>query len=245
MDIEAEKKRAALQAVALIEDGMLVGLGAGSTAEYAIHEIGSRVATGLRITGVATFRRTRALAERLSIPLLEMEDVPRLDLTIDGADEVDLGLRAIKGGSGAMLREKIVASASDRMIVIADSSKLVSVLGRFSLPVEVLPFACASARRQLEEICPHVEQRRTKSGAPFITDQKAYIFDLPLGQIEDPSALARQLGSIPGLIGHGLFLNEVTMAIIAQCGATRIIDRPEAAARKSCRGHSSRLFRRR
>ncbi|MFL6785018.1 MAG: ribose-5-phosphate isomerase RpiA [Sphingomicrobium sp.] len=233
MEIEAEKKRAALQAVALIEDGMLVGLGTGSTAEYAIREIASKVATGLRVTGVATSRRTRALAERLSIPLLEMEDVPRLDLCIDGADEVDLELRAIKGGGGAMLREKIVASASDRMIVIADSSKLVAALGRFPLPVEVLPFARASARRQLDEICPQVEQRRTQSGEPFLTDQEAYIFDLPLEEIEDPPTLARELESIPGLIGHGLFLNEVGTAIVGQRGATKIIDRIEPGARKS------------
>ena len=230
MDLEAEKKAAALQAVALIEDGMLVGLGTGSTAGYAIHEIASKVRAGLRMKGVATSRRSRALAERLSIPLLEMEDVPRLDLCIDGADEVDPELRAIKGGGGAMLRERIVASASDRMIVIADSSKLVAALGRFPLAVEVLPFARASAQRRLQEICPQAGQRRTQSGEPFLTDQEAYIFDLPFGEIEDPPTLARDLESIPGLIGHGLFLSEVGTAIIGRRGGPKIIDRLEPDA---------------
>jgi ribose 5-phosphate isomerase A len=231
LEVEAEKKRAAVEAAALIEDGMLVGLGTGSTAQYAVLEIGSRVAAGLRMTGVATSRRTSALAERLSIPLLAMEDVPRLDLTIDGADEVDPELRAIKGGGGAMLREKIVSSASDRMIVIADPSKLVPVLGRFPLPVEVLPFARASALRQLEGICPGVEQRRAAGGKPFLTDQEAFIFDLPLGKIDAPQALAGRLESIPGVIGHGLFLDEVTTAIIGERGTTRVIDRPHPGLR--------------
>lgn len=224
-DLEAEKRRAALAAVDEVRDGMCVGLGTGSTAEHAVRELGSRVADGLRIIGVATSRRTDALARSLAIPLVEMAQVSSIDLTIDGADEIDAALRAIKGGGGAMMREKIVAAASDRVIIAADSSKLVATLGRFRLPVEVLPFASSYARRELDSLCSATEQRRLENGEPYLTDQGAYIFDLGFGQIEDPEGVAAALQSIPGVIAHGLFLKEIDMAVIGVGEETNVLVR--------------------
>ncbi|MEA3051407.1 MAG: ribose 5-phosphate isomerase [Sphingomonadales bacterium] len=224
-DKEAEKKQAASRAVDEVRDGMLVGLGTGSTAEYVVREIAARIARGLRITATSTSRATEALARSLAIPLVAFEAVARVDLTIDGADEVDSGLRAIKGGGGAMLREKIVAAASDRMVVAVDSSKLVPILGRFPLPVEVLPFAASFAARRLEELGPGPRRRTTSDGSPFLTDQKAYIFDLPLGAIPDPEGLARTLERLPGLIGHGLFLDEIDTVVVGEGEGVRVLRR--------------------
>lgn len=215
---EADKKTAALRAVEYVTDGMLVGLGTGSTANYAIKAIGARVKDGLRITAVATSNASAELAHSLSIPVIDFAQVSRVDLTIDGADEIDGHLRAIKGGGGAMMREKIVAAASDRMIVIADAGKRVDVLGAFRLPIEVLPFAAAYVQTQLQSICTGTVQRMQADGqTPYITDQNAYVFDMPFGRIDNPEHLAAQLVRIPGVIAHGLFLDEVDMCITA-CG---------------------------
>lgn len=224
-DLDAEKANAAAHAVNDVQDGMLVGLGSGRTSAYAVRFLARRIAAGLRITGTATSRTTGMLAESLGIPLEPFERVTRVDLTIDGADEITAELHAIKGGGGALLREKVVAAASDRMIVIADSGKLVPRLGRFPLAVEVLPFACASVMRRLEVFGVPVIRRMT-SGGPFVTDQGGYILDIAFGSIPEPEAIAATLDAIPGLLEHGLFLSEIDMAVIGRGDSVEIIRRP-------------------
>lgn len=225
-DLEAQKKRAALRAVAEIADGMLVGLGTGSTTNYAIEEIGRRIREdGLRITATATSARTGQQATALAIPLRAMGDIERLDLVIDGADEIDPQLRAIKGGGGALFREKIVAAAADRMIVIGDSSKPVVTLGKFKLPVEVHPFALQSVWRRLEKLGAPVTLRTEKDSSRFVTDQQANIFDIAFERIDDTFALAHTLESIPGLIAHGLFIDLIDVAMIGVDDGVTIINR--------------------
>ncbi len=227
-DLEAEKALAARRAVDEIRDGMRVGLGTGSTAAYAIREIAKRVMAGLKITAAATSHATQELASGLGIPVIPFEQLAQLDLTIDGADEVDPGLNAIKGGGGALLREKIVAAASDRMIVIVDSSKFVAQLGRFKLPVEVLPFACAFVERKiLESFNIHAQKRMRPDVTPFLTDQQNYILDLHFGVIDNPAGLAAQLEAIPGIIEHGLFLTEVDEVFVGRQNHVEILTRRE------------------
>lgn len=199
-----EKRLAAEAAVAEVEDGMLVGLGTGSTAAFAVRRLGARVAQGLRVRAVATSRATEDLARASGIAVLDFADVPRLDVTVDGADEIDPRFFAIKGGGGAMLREKVVAAASDRMIVVADSSKRVPAIGARPVPVEVLPFARAS----LLAILGDQAVLRMRDGALYQTDNGNWVADCGLS-LEDPGAVARWLDSIPGVLGHGLFLDEV------------------------------------
>lgn len=222
-DLEAEKALAAARAVQEVEDGMLVGLGTGTTSAYAIRMIGQRVAEGLRITGTATSRAAEAIALSVGIPLVAFDTVVRVDLTIDGADEIDPHLRAIKGGGGALLREKIVASASDRVISIVDSTKPVAQLGRFRLPIEIMPFAGAYVEDCLKRFSVPVA-RRMAGSAPFVTDQGNHIVDISFGTIVDPDHLARELESIPGIIEHGLFLSEIDMAVIARGDKIEIIE---------------------
>lgn len=214
-DLEAEKALAARRAIDEVETGMLVGLGTGSTMAYAIRELGARVAKGLRIKAVATSSTSEALARSLGIELLPGPDVASVDLAIDGADEIDPALNAIKGGGGALLREKVVAASADRMIVIVDSSKPVERLGRFKLPLEVLPFASAWVTRSLKELGVDVGPRM-RDGAPYLTDQGNYIFDAPFNTIDDPASLAAALDRIPGIVEHGLFLTEIDLAMIGR-----------------------------
>ena len=223
---DREKALAAARAMPEVRDGMLVGLGTGSTAAYAVRAIAARVRDGLRITATATSTATEALARSLGIEPVAFERVARLDLTIDGADEIDHQLRAIKGGGGALLREKVVAAASDRMIVIADGGKLVDTLGRHPLPVEVLPFAAASVERALAEFGVPAPRRRSADGTDYLTDQDAYVYDLAFGTIAHPEAVARRLEGVPGLIGHGLFLGLVDVAYVAEGENVRVLGMP-------------------
>ncbi|MEN2786185.1 ribose-5-phosphate isomerase RpiA [Sphingomonas qilianensis] len=225
-DLEAQKQRAALRAAAEVADGMLLGLGTGSTATYAIREIARRMREeGLRLTAIATSSATGALAVSLGIPLRSMGEIDQLDLVIDGADEIDPALRAIKGGGGALFREKIAAAAAVRMIVIGDSSKPVETLGRFKLPVEVHPFALRSVQHQLEALGAPIALRSRADGAPFATDQQANIFDVAFDRIDDAGALARMLEAMPGVLAHGLFIDLVDTAIIGTEDGVSITNR--------------------
>lgn len=200
---------------------MRLGLGTGSTAAHFITLLAERVRSGLTVTGVPTSEASHAQAEREGVPLTTLDDTPELDLTVDGADEIDDALRLIKGGGGALLREKIVAAASRRMIVIADGSKRVPRLGRFPLPVEVVPFGLGATRRAIleavEEVGCEGELRLRRSGEdqPFETDGGHYIVDAHLGRIEAPERLAAALAAIPGVVEHGLFLGLASGAIVA------------------------------
>lgn len=198
---EQEKKNAAREAVKLIRDHQVVGLGTGSTAVLAIHEIGERVRQGLVIQGVPTSNSTAALARELSIPLVDINSVAHIDITIDGADEFTKELHLVKGGGGALLREKIVAVKTLQEVIIADSSKYVERLGKFRLPVEVIPFASGYVLRELEKLNGKGEVR----GAPFVTDEGNYIIDVDFKTIEDPVRLSAQLKNITGVVEHGLF----------------------------------------
>jgi ribose 5-phosphate isomerase A len=211
---------------------MLIGLGTGTTSQHFVELLGERVRGGLNVVAVATSEATQAQAERAGIPLATLDEAPRLDLTVDGADEISPDLIAIKGGGGALLHEKIVAAASARMIVIADESKWVQVLGRFSLPIEIVPFGCSSTRRAVENAaaasqCPGPALlRRTKDGHPFVTDGGHWILDAALENIPDPPALALRLSQIPGVVEHGLFVGLVKAAIIANSAGVRMIENP-------------------
>lgn len=222
---ENEKALAASRAVEEIRDGMLVGLGTGSTANYALRGIAQRLRSGLRMTATATSEATAALAKSLNIPLVPFNGISRVDLTIDGADEIDPQFRAIKGSGGALLREKVVAAASDREIIVVDSTKLVAVLGGFKLPVEVLPFAAAFAERSLREFDAPVVRRVQADGSAYTTDQGAYIYDIAFGVIADPESLARRIERIPGVIEHGLFLDQIDTVIVATGETVQVSNR--------------------
>lgn len=223
MTIDAEKALAGEASVAEVQSGMLVGLGTGSTATQAIRALGVRVAQGLAIRAVATSRASEALARKLAIPVLDFADVPRIDLTIDGADEIDDRLFAIKGAGGAMLREKVVAAASDRMVVIADSSKRVAAIGAVPVPVEILPFARASLLAALGQGA----SLRLRDGDPYVTDNGNWIADCRF-DLDDPAKTAAWLNGIPGLLGHGLFLAEVDAAYVATGAVVSRLERDEA-----------------
>jgi ribose 5-phosphate isomerase A len=203
------KRAAALAAVAQVQGGMLVGLGTGSTAFFAIEALAQAVREGLRVKAVATSRRTAQQAARGGIELLDLADVARIDLCIDGVDEIDPQLRAIKGAGGAMLREKIVARMADRMIAIADGSKAVERLGAQPVPVEVLPLARSFAARALTDLGAEPVLRLDDKGAPVATDQGNIILDCHFGTGADWAALATEMQAIAGVMGHGLFLSEV------------------------------------
>ena len=232
MEIEKLKRAAAGRALEMVTPGMKLGLGTGSTAKHFVELLAERVQGGLAIVGVPTSETTRLQAERLGVPLTTLEETPELDLTIDGADEIAPDLSVIKGGGGALLREKIVAAASARMIVIADATKWVPVLGRFSLPVEVNMYGFAATRRAVEKAtaemgCPGPAMlRRTKEGHPFVTDGGHWILDAALERIPDPASLGARLCQIPGVVEHGLFIGLVTTAILADPAAgIRVIDK--------------------
>jgi ribose 5-phosphate isomerase A len=211
-----EKKAAARASLAFVRDGDIVGLGSGSTAEYAVRFLGGRVQGGLKIRGIPTSQRTREIAESVGIPMTTLEEFPEIDVTIDGADEIDPELQLIKGGGGALLREKIVASASKRMVVIADSSKRVQVLGKFPLPVEVIPMAEPLLFKKIAALGASVRPRRYANGNPLVTDEGHHILDCHFGQIPDPRALASQLDSLTGIVEHGLFVDMATVALIGK-----------------------------
>lgn len=207
------KQRAAAAAAELITDGMILGLGTGTTASYLVQILGERVRQGLRIQGVPTSEATRQLAIAEGVPLTTLEEQPVLDLCLDGADEVDSDLNLIKGGGGALLREKIVASAARQRIIMVDVSKCVDCLGAFPLAVEVIPFGWEVTRRQLEQFggVPTLRQREEN---PFVTDQGHYIIDCALSQIEDAPKLNHQLNQLPGVVENGLFVDMTDRLII-------------------------------
>ena len=215
------KKLAAARALELVTPGMRLGLGTGSTAKHCVDRLGARVASGLDVLCVTTSEVTQAQALALKIPLSTLDETPELDLTIDGADEIDDQLRLIKGGGAAHLREKIVAAASARMLVIADGSKHVSTLGRFPLPIEVVPFGLKATEIAIAKLLKSqglpqdLRLRKTADGSPLVTDGGHFILDAHLGRIERPEALADALNRIPGVVEHGLFLGLCTGAILA------------------------------
>ncbi|MGN6468714.1 MAG: ribose-5-phosphate isomerase RpiA [Rhizobiaceae bacterium] len=228
MDAKAAKREAARAALEYVETGMLLGIGSGSTAEEFVRLLAARVAGGLRIVGVPTSERTAALCRETGVPLSDLDETPHLDLAIDGADEIDPQLALIKGGGGALLREKIVAAAADRMIVIADNSKLVEMLGRFSLPVEVNRFGLAATRLAIEKSAKGLGLSgpltlRMTSGQPFVTDGGHFIVDASFGRIPDTRALSNALYAIPGVVEHGLFLGMADTAIVAGTDGVRTL----------------------
>ena len=236
---EIAKYVSARRAVDLVEDGMRVGLGTGSTAAWMVRALGRRMRDeGLRIEGMPTSAQTAALAGSCGIPLIAPDDLTRLDLTIDGADEVDGGFSLIKGGGGALLQEKIVAAASDRMVVITDPSKRVAMLGSFPLPVEVIAFGWRATRAHLETFLAgaDVDGRkialRTEPDAPFRTDEGNLILDLHLGRIGDASALALGIAAIPGVVEHGLFLDICDAVIVGAADGTVELQRAGSTERE-------------
>jgi ribose 5-phosphate isomerase A len=235
MSAEQWKQLAAERAAELVEDGMTLGLGTGSTAARFVDLVGRRVKDGLKIRCVPTSEATRVQAERLGIPLISLDQHPFLDLTVDGADELDDELRLIKGGGGALLIEKIVATASGRMVVIADHTKRVDTLGRFPLPLEVVRFGLAATRNMVEVLAGDVgcageiKLRMRPDGQPFITDSGNVILDCAFGRIAEPEALDDALKLIPGVVENGLFLGIADAAIIAGPDGVVMLERDEDA----------------
>lgn len=220
MDAASLKEQVGQAAAVEVETGMRLGIGTGSTAEAFVRALARRVSEGLRIVGVATSERTATLCRELGVPIATLEELPELDLTIDGADELDGQLRLVKGGGGALLREKIVAAASARMLVIADVSKKVETLGAFPLPIEVNGFGIVSSLIAIEKagnllgLTGGLALRKIGE-SPFVTDGGHLIVDASFGRIPDPEALSAALHAIPGVVEHGLFLGLANAALLA------------------------------
>jgi ribose 5-phosphate isomerase A len=228
MDAKAMKIEAARAALERVTSGMRLGIGTGSTAEEFVRLLAVKVAEGMKIIGVPTSERTAALCVQLGVPLSTLEETPELDLTIDGADEVDADLSLIKGGGGALLREKIVASASAKMIVIADESKIVDTLGRFPLPIEVNRFGLKATGIAVRKAAASLGLSgpltlRMTGGEPFVTDGGHLILDASFGRIPDARALSDALHAIPGVVEHGLFLGLADLAVIAGSSGIRTL----------------------
>jgi len=223
------KKQAAQAALAHVRAGMKLGLGTGSTAAHFVEGLGHMVRDGLDVVGLPTSEQTAQQAARAGIELSSLDKMPRLDLTVDGADEIGPDLVLIKGGGGALLREKIVANASERMIVIADESKVVDVLGAYALPIEVVSFGLAATRIAIEKAAGRLGLAgelalRQHAGRAFRTDSGNVIFDASFCPISDPQALACALAAIPGVVEHGLFIGLANTALIAEAGGIREIN---------------------
>ena len=231
MNLEELKRQAAARALEYVKSGMKLGLGTGSTARHFVELLGARVREGLDVIGVPTSEATRDDAIRCGIRLTTLDEVDRLDLTVDGADEIDPALNLIKGGGGALLREKIVAAASDRMIVIADDTKWVETLGRFPLPIEVIPFGLGATQRAIEKafvasgVAGQLVVRKARDGHVFVTDGGHWIVDAHLGRIGDAPRLAQSLGLIPGVVEHGLFIGLASVAMLAGSQGIRVVER--------------------
>lgn len=233
MDADALKKQAAARALELVRPGMRLGLGTGSTAKHFVDLLGAKVAAGFSVLCVATSEVTQAQALSLGIPMSTLDETPELDLTVDGADEVDPELRLIKGGGAALLREKIVAAASARMVVIADDGKLVQRLGRYPLPIEVVPFGLEATRRAVAAAIEasgsagELVLRKRPDGSVLVTDGGHYILDAHLGAIAEPERLAQALNVVPGVVEHGLFIGLASGAILAGARGLTILGRIE------------------
>ncbi|MBU6463153.1 MAG: ribose-5-phosphate isomerase RpiA [Bradyrhizobium sp.] len=231
MNMDELKRQAAARALEQVRNGMRLGLGTGSTAKHFVELLGERVRAGLDVVGVPTSEVTRADALRCGIRLTTLDDIDRLDLVVDGADEIDPTLNTIKGGGGALLREKIVAAASERMIVIADDSKWVATLGRFPLPVEVIPFGLAATRHAMAKafaeggVSGQMVIRKGKDGHVFVTDGGHWIVDAHLERITDAPRLAGLLNVIPGVVEHGLFIGLASTVILAGSEGIRVVER--------------------
>ncbi|RZM24686.1 MAG: ribose-5-phosphate isomerase RpiA [Pedobacter sp.] len=221
---EKEKKIAALEAVKFVKSNDIVGLGTGSTAYYAILEIGRLVKEGLQVQCIPTSVQTETLARSLDIPLMELQDASSIDVTIDGADEFTTGLNLIKGGGAALFREKIVASLTKMEIIIADKAKKVDLLGKFKVPVEVVPLAINYAAQQIEALGGSAVLRK-KEGEIVVTDNRNYILDADFGLIEDPATLAEHLNQIEGVLAHGLFIGLTSMIIVGEGEQTTVYHR--------------------
>ncbi len=228
------KKAAAAQAIeTFLKEGMTIGLGSGTTSRWFVRILGERVAKGLRVTGVPSSKSTGQLAQEVGVSLADLNDVAQLDLTIDGADEIDPKGRMIKGGGANLLWEKIVACASARMVCIVDESKLVGTLGRFPLPIEVIPFAWRSTERHLRKLFeksglgnPKIDMRGGFD-TPLITDSGHYLLDCHLEQIPEPEKLGEKVKQIPGVVEHGLFIGIATDAVVGhQTGAAEVLAFP-------------------
>lgn len=234
MSQDDQKKRAALEALNYIHDDMIVGLGTGSTANHFIKGLGERARHGLRVKTVATSTASESLARELGIKVLDLSEVPHIDITVDGADEVDRHFRLIKGGGGALLREKIVANASSEMIVVVDASKLVDRLGLFPLPVEIIPFGhlktCEFVMRAIEDANCDGAEWTLRQGADgnFVTDQGNFIVDCHALSIPDPEKLANALSNIPGVVEHGLFIDMCARVIVGTDTDCQILERSKS-----------------
>ena len=213
---EKEKEAAGRAAAKLVQDGDVVGLGTGSTAYFTVIALGERVKAGLKIVGIPTSEQTAGLARAVGIPLTTLDERPEIDIAIDGADEVDPNLNLIKGGGGALLREKVVASASKRMVVVADSGKMVAALGKFPLPVEVIAFARTVIEKKIVSLGGSPKLRARPDGSTFLTDNGNEILDCSFGRIADPAALAQALNETAGVVEHGLFIGVAKMAMIGR-----------------------------
>ena len=213
---DQEKEAAARASLQFVKDGQVVGLGTGSTAAYFIKLLGDEVKRGLRIRGIPTSVRSGELAASLGIPLTTLDECQEIAVTVDGADEVDPQMRLIKGGGGAMLREKIVASATKQLVIVADESKQVSVLGKFPLPVEVIKFAQALVAKEIAALGAQVSVRTGADGKPFVTDEHNHILDCRFGQIPDADGLAQKLSDMPGVVEHGLFIGMASVVLFAR-----------------------------
>ena len=235
MSNDALKVAAAERAIEFVENGMRLGLGTGSTAAKFVDLLGKKVAGGLDVVCVATSQATQEQAEALGIRMATLDDVPFLDLTVDGADEIDGDLRLIKGGGGALLREKIVATASGRMVVIADASKKVETLGTFPLPLEVVPFGLTATRNMITALAADVgcegdiKVRVLAGGKPFLTDGGHLILDCHFGRIDEPEELDEALKLIPGVVENGLFIGIADLAVIAGPDGVTLIGSEEGA----------------
>lgn len=243
MDVEDQKRAAAACALEFVQPGMRIGLGTGSTARHFVDLLAARVQAGLDIEAVPTSEATRAQAARGGIALIDLNEIAGLDLAIDGADEIAPDLTLVKGGGGALLHEKIVASASAQMIVIADELKWVSVLGHFPLPVEIAPFGAKTTQRAVEAACAEAGcpgpavLRKAPSGDAFVTDGGHWLLDVHLQRIVNAPALAARLCEVAGVMGHGLFIGMATAAILAGSDGVRIVERAAISGGEGMRKH--------
>jgi ribose 5-phosphate isomerase A len=214
--LDREKDAAAKASLRYVNDGDIVGLGTGSTAAFMVRALAEKLRAGLKIVGIPTSKRTEELAASLGIAVTTLDEYQDINVTIDGADEFDSQLRLIKGGGGALLREKIVASASRKLVIIADSSKQASKLGRFPLPVEVIPFAEKLVARKIVAMGAQVKLREYAYGNPFVTDEGHHILDCHFGEIDDPEKIGSELRFMPGIVEHGLFLNMASVVVVGK-----------------------------